>query len=68
LPQFFADRLDGSIRTDSLPDAKERAERLIADALGSQPTPAPTPVSPTPTAPGTQNLRPTTPTPAQDSQ
>jgi len=49
LPDFWADRLDGNIRADSLTEARERADRLIAEAA---PEPTPSPVaspSPTPT-------------------
>ncbi|WP_166844277.1 Stp1/IreP family PP2C-type Ser/Thr phosphatase [Isoptericola sp. BMS4] len=45
LPDFWADQLDGSIRTSSEAEARERADRLIAEA---QPEPEPTP-TPTPT-------------------
>lgn len=47
LPDFWADRLDGTIRAGSLTEARERAERLIAEAA---PEPSPSPaVSPSPT-------------------
>ncbi|MCA5894109.1 protein phosphatase 2C domain-containing protein [Isoptericola sp. NEAU-Y5] len=46
LPDYWANQLDGSIRASSEADARERAERLIAEA---QPEPEVTPsVSPTP--------------------
>jgi|GEM_PF-17304 len=66
LPQFFVDRLDGTIRTESLPEARERADRLIAEALGPTPTetsPTPTPQRQTPLqqAPTTAPTSPTTP-------
>ncbi|MFI2104519.1 Stp1/IreP family PP2C-type Ser/Thr phosphatase [Isoptericola sp. NPDC019693] len=48
LPGYWADRLDGSIRASSEADARERADRLIAEAA-PEPTPTPTP-SPTPSS------------------
>jgi serine/threonine protein phosphatase PrpC len=42
LPDYWADRLDGSIRASSEADARERADRLIAEAA-PEPTPSPTP-------------------------
>jgi len=52
LPDYWADRLDGSIRASSEAEARERADRLIAEAA-PEPTPTPTPSatpSSTPTA------------------
>ncbi|MFP3714834.1 PP2C family protein-serine/threonine phosphatase [Puerhibacterium sp. TATVAM-FAB25] len=40
LPDYWADRLDGTITASSLDDARARAERLIEQAV---PTPTPTP-------------------------
>ncbi|MFE5290903.1 Stp1/IreP family PP2C-type Ser/Thr phosphatase [Isoptericola sp. NPDC056618] len=42
LPDYWADRLDGSIRASSEAEARERADRLIAEAA-PEPTPSPTP-------------------------
>ena len=56
LPDYWADRLDGSIRASSEAEARERADRLITEAA-PEPTPSPTPSatpsstpSPTPSA------------------
>ena len=52
LPDYWADRLDGSIRASTEAEARERADRLIAEAA-PEPTPTPTPSatpSSTPTA------------------
>jgi protein phosphatase len=49
LPDYWADRLDGTITASSLDDARARAERLIQQAV---PTPTPTP-SPSGTPSGT---------------
>jgi protein phosphatase len=49
LPDYWADRLDGTITASSLDDARARAERLIEQAV---PTPTPTP-SPSGTPSGT---------------
>ncbi|MFE5342752.1 Stp1/IreP family PP2C-type Ser/Thr phosphatase [Isoptericola sp. NPDC056578] len=42
LPDYWADRLDGSIRASSEAEARERADRLITEAA-PEPTPSPTP-------------------------
>ncbi|MFD6176517.1 MULTISPECIES: Stp1/IreP family PP2C-type Ser/Thr phosphatase [unclassified Isoptericola] len=42
LPDYWAERLDGSIRASSEAEARERADRLIAEAA-PEPTPTPTP-------------------------
>ncbi|MFI2295007.1 Stp1/IreP family PP2C-type Ser/Thr phosphatase [Isoptericola sp. NPDC019571] len=42
LPDYWADRLDGSIRASSEAEARERADRLIAEAA-PEPSPSPTP-------------------------
>lgn len=42
LPDYWSDRLDGSIRASSEAEARERADRLIAEAA-PEPTPTPTP-------------------------
>lgn len=53
LPGYVADRLERTIRADSLQDARDRADRLVADALAEeardateQPTPAPSTQAP----------------------
>jgi PPM family protein phosphatase len=65
LPAYWTDRLDGTIRTSSQAEARERADRLIDEAL---PTPTPTPepsVEPSPSA--TPSATPS-PSPAADSE
>jgi len=42
LPDYWSDRLDGSIRASSAAEARDRADRLIAEAA-PEPTPSPTP-------------------------
>ncbi|SKC61579.1 Stp1/IreP family PP2C-type Ser/Thr phosphatase [Krasilnikoviella flava] len=42
LPDYWSERLDGSIRASSEAEARERADRLIAEAA-PEPTPSPTP-------------------------
>lgn len=52
LPDFWADQLDGSIRASSEAEARERADRLIAEAQPEpEPTPTPTPSSTPSTTP-----------------
>ncbi|MFE6968151.1 Stp1/IreP family PP2C-type Ser/Thr phosphatase [Isoptericola sp. NPDC057653] len=63
LPDYWAERLDGSIRASSEAEARERAERLIAEAA-PEPTPTPTP-STTPKSTPTPS---TTPTKAKDTK
>ncbi|MFC7876807.1 Stp1/IreP family PP2C-type Ser/Thr phosphatase [Isoptericola sp. NPDC057391] len=63
LPDYWADRLDGSIRASSEAEARERADRLIAEAAPEPtptPTPSPTPSS-TPSATPSRNTATTTP-------
>ena len=62
LPDYWADRLDGSIRASSEAEARERADRLIAEAA-PEPSPSPTPTaspssSPSPTK-STSTAKPT---------
>ncbi|MCK9794212.1 Stp1/IreP family PP2C-type Ser/Thr phosphatase [Isoptericola sp. 4D.3] len=65
LPDYWADRLDGSIRTSSEAEARERADRLIAEAA-PEPTPTPTP-APSATPSSTPSSTPTA-TPAADAK
>ncbi|MFE7404918.1 Stp1/IreP family PP2C-type Ser/Thr phosphatase [Isoptericola sp. NPDC057559] len=65
LPDYWAERLDGSIRASSEAEARERADRLIAEAA-PEPTPTPTPTpSTTPKSTPTPS---TTPTKAKDTK
>lgn len=67
LPDYWADRLDGSIRASSETEARERADRLIAEAA-PEPTPTPTPsASPSSTPTATPSPDPSTTKPAAET-
>jgi len=66
LPDYWADRLDGSIRASSEAEARERADRLITEAA-PEPTPTPTP-SPSATPSSTPTATPSTKAAAEGSK
>jgi len=66
LPDYWAERLDGSIRASSEAEARERADRLIAEAA-PEPTPTPTP-TPTPSTTPKSTPTPSTTAKAKDTE